>query len=147
MNQADQHDELITRGVALHEARKYGEALLVLERAFAATPDCVAARYNLANTLHMLGRNAHAVALFKTIVDTDDDVFVAGCPLKEDPTCFKLDTWFMLFVTTLYDTEDWDLAYPFAQRHLAARTAESDSLWSDEQIQSQLDELRLEYDD
>jgi hypothetical protein len=50
------HFMLVRRGLELHEARRYGRALPHFERACALAPRCATAKYNLANTLHMLGK-------------------------------------------------------------------------------------------
>ena len=51
----DDHGELVKRGLALHEARRYSDALPLFEEALAACPRCPSAIYNRANTSYMLG--------------------------------------------------------------------------------------------
>ena len=146
MRQIDEHERLIDSGLALHESRKYSDALPYFQQAFEQTPNCVAARYNLANTLHMLGRDAEAREILKTLLETPDQTFVNGCPLNEDPRPFKLDALYLMFVTTLYDTEDWRLAYPYAIRHLHERSGDVESVFTGEYIESEIRSLKSEYD-
>jgi tetratricopeptide (TPR) repeat protein len=146
MDETEQHEHLIEAGLELHESRRYAEALPYFERSFASTPNCVAAKYNLANTLHMLDRDHEASSILLELLETSNETFLTGCPLQEDPRPFKLDALFLLFLTTLSDTENWEMAYRFAQQHLESRSDDVDSVWSNKDVQTQIESLKCEYE-
>ena len=141
----DRHEQLITSALALHEARDYAAALPKFQQALRETPECVTAQYNVANTLHMLGRCDEATSILIDLLATDDGVFLKGCPLEEDPAPLKLDALFLVFLTTLHDTESWDAAFPYAESHLKARTGGLKSVFSDEYVQTSIESLRDEF--
>ena len=145
MNASDEHEELIELGLALHEARDYTAALSIFQRAIKETPECVAAQYNIANTLHMLGRDTEASAMLRKLLSTSDETFRRGCPLEEEPAPFKLDALYLLFLTTLYETESWDIAFPYALKHLHARSGDVESVFSDEHIENEINSLKSQY--
>jgi tetratricopeptide (TPR) repeat protein len=145
MNDPDRHERLIETALSLHEARDYAAALPVFQQALQETPECVSAQYNVANTLHMLGRDGEATSILTNLLATNDEIFLNGCPLEEDPAPFKLDALYLVFLTTLYDTESWDDAFPYAMNHLNARNGDVKSIFSDEHIESELESLRSHY--
>ncbi|MGK0302675.1 MAG: hypothetical protein ACI89X_003560, partial [Planctomycetota bacterium] len=59
----EHHSELVRRGLRLHEGRKYERALPFFVQALEQCATCPNAMYNLANTLHMLGRDTEACVL------------------------------------------------------------------------------------
>jgi tetratricopeptide (TPR) repeat protein len=141
----DQHDQLIESGLALHEARDYAAALCVFQQALRETPECVSAQYNVANTLNMLERHGEAASVLTNLLATSDEIFLSGCPLGEDPTSFKLDALYLMFLATLYATESWDDAFPYAINHLEARSGGVESVFSDECVEKEIESLRSQY--
>ena len=145
MTSIDRHEQLITEGLKLHEGRDYESAQLFFQRAIADCPNCVVARYNLANTLHTLYRDSEATLILKNLLATDDEILFDGCPLNEDPTPFKIDTLYLMFLTILGDTGNWDDAYQFGLQHLEARKETTDFLFSDEYVATEMEALKLEF--
>jgi tetratricopeptide (TPR) repeat protein len=141
----DLHESTISRGLEFHEGRQYKKALPYFRRACKATPQCAVAQYNFANTLYMLGRHGDATAILATLVTTPDSVLRAGCPLEENPRSFKVDAQFLLFLTTLYETGDWDRAFPFAKNHLSLRRRGLRSTWQVAEIHKEIRNLRAEF--
>ena len=146
MSNIEQHEQLIESGLALHEAFRYADALPVFREALEGAPECVAAQYNVANTLHMLGENAEASAILKNLLATDDDTFRQGCPLGQEPNGFKLDALYLLFLVTLDETQSWADAYPYALEHLNARDDDVDSVFSDEFVADEIRTRKSRYD-
>jgi len=145
MTNSERHDKLIEKGCAIHESRDYEQAIHVFQQALDESPDCASTRYNVANTLHMLGRNDQATDILKELLATSNETLLKGCPLQENPEPFKLDALYLLFLTVLYDTGDWELAFPFLQRHMSARDGDFDSVFSDEHIEDEVQSLKAHY--
>ena len=102
--------------------------------------------YNVANTLHMLGRDSEAKSVLVRLIDTPDPILRAGCPdAHPSPNSFRLDAFFLLFCVSLELGESWDDAYQYAQKHLRRRRRGLRSAWSKKTIQSDIEELRQEY--
>ena len=146
MSDSGQHERLIDSGLALHEARDYSSALPVFQQALLETPECVSAQYNVANTLHMLGRDGEATSILANLLATNDEIFIDGCPLGEDPAPFKLDALYLIFLTTLYDTGSWNDAYPYALKHLHVRNGDVESEFSDPDVNEEIKSLKAEHE-
>ena len=146
MSDSDQHERLIDSGLALHEARDYSSALPVFQQALLETPECVSAQYNVANTLHMLGRDGEATSILANLLATNDEIFIDGCPLGEDPAPFKLDALYLIFLTTLYYTGSWNDAYPYALKYLHVRNGDVESVFSDQDVNEEIKSLKAEHE-
>jgi tetratricopeptide (TPR) repeat protein len=142
----DDHTDLIDRGVALHEARCYRDALPLLEAAHILAPDCPDAIYNRANTLFMLNREQEAYDLFIDLVGRSDRVLRDGCPtVRRSAVSLKTDAYFMIFMALLYGTEDWDDAYPYAQEHLRRRRRGVASVFTRRHVLREIDNMRRQF--
>ncbi len=138
--------ELNRRGLAHHERFEDEDALPFFLAALEDSPACPNALYNKANTLHMLGRDKETIPIFKHIVDTPESELRRGCEeLFPTPRSLILDSYFMLFATTLEETRPWKTAIPFLRKHLQRRARGLESLWSKAQIIADAEDLRVEY--
>ncbi len=140
------HFILVQRGLAWHEKRQYGKALPFFESALVLCTDCPNAKYNLANTLHMLNRNEEARSILLDLVKTSESVLRSMCPdAAESPRSLCLDAFHLLFLTTLYATDSWSKALPYLREHLRRRTRGLNSIWSKAALIRDAEELREEF--
>jgi len=140
------HYELIKRGLDLHESRDYQKALACFVRAYDACPSCPVVTYNLANTFHMLGRDAASEILLLRLVAANDDLLTAGCPDDFGTVrSLKLDAYFLLFHVTLALTGSWSKAHRYARMHLRRRQRGVRSLWPKRKVLAEIEQLRTKY--
>jgi tetratricopeptide (TPR) repeat protein len=140
------HSELIRRGLRWHERRHYGRALPFFVEALEQWPSCPNARYNLANTLHMLDRDEEACAILRELIDSSDRELLDGCDdLAGSPRSLRLDAHFLLFLSTLHAEGEWRKAVPHLRRHLRSRARGVRSLWTKSEALRRAEELRLTY--
>ena len=138
------HSELIRRGLRWHERRQYGRALPLFAEALEQWPSCPNAKYNLANTLHMLGHDKDACVLLRELTEASDRDLLEGCDdLAGSPRSLRLDAYFLLFLTTLFAGRGWSKAMPHLRRHLQSRARGVRSLWSKADIIREAERLRL----
>lgn len=143
---ARHHSELIRRGLRWHERRRYERALPLFAEALEQFPTCPNARYNLANTLHMLDRDREARAILQDLIASSDREMLEGCDdLAGSPRSLRLDARFLLFLVTLHADGDWRRAVPHLRRHLRNRSRGVRSLWSKAEVLRQAEELRLAF--
>lgn len=141
----EDHFKLICEGLELHEARAYAKALPYFERACAAAPACPTARYNRANTLHMLGDDRRAETVLRPVVVASVDELGAGCP-ECGPRSLKQDALFLLS-QILRDRGRPDRrteAVALAEAHLRHRRRGVRSIWTARQVRAELAEMRAE---
>lgn len=143
----DRHFERVRRGLIYHEARRYGEAIALFREAVRLSPDCPVALYNEANTLYCMGRADKACSILTELANASEADLRARCPdMDETPRSLQLDTYHMLFLSTLHATESWQAAVPFLREHLARRARGLVSLWTRAQVIADADELRKEFE-
>lgn len=135
------HFTLVRRGLELHEARKYTQALPYFEQACILAPRCATASYNRANTLHMLGKSAHAYRLLRKIVDASLDELREGCP-RCGPRGLQSDAYFLLSHVVQYWRGDCEEALRYAGEHLKRRTRGLASVWTINEVRSKLESIR-----
>ena len=140
------HSELIRRGLRWHERRRYERALPLFVQALEDWPTCPNARYNLANTLHMLGHDEEACVILRELVDSSDRELLEGCDdLAISPRSMRLDAHFLLFLSTLHVDGNWRKAVPHLRRHLRSRARGVRSIWSKREVLREAERLRLAY--
>ena len=139
------HEQLVKRGLRLHESLRYKAALPLFQKAFKLAPTCPAAIYNLANTLHMLGREHTAQKVLLKLVNMTDPDLAFGCPELRQPRSFRCDALYLMFHVMLFSTNRWSKAFPFAQRHLRSRKRGLKSAWSLRNIRKEIADLRKQF--
>ena len=142
---ADDHFKLVTKGLRLHEARAYAKALPYFDRACAAAPACPTARYNRANTLHMLGRDGRAEAVLRPILAASVDELRQGCA-DCGPRGLQTDAFFLLSHIRRWRGRPGDLklAVALAETHLRLRHRGVPSLWTARHVRGELTLMREE---
>jgi len=140
--QASIHVKLIKRGLRLHESFRYSAALPFFRKALKLAPGCPSAIYNVANTLHMLGREKEAQGLLSKLIQLSNADLAAGCPVLRRPNSFRSDALYLMFRVVLYSTRSWSKAFPFAQKHLHNRKRGLQSGWSSRSVRREIAELR-----
>ncbi len=138
------HEALIERGLALHEARRYAAALPYFDRALAAAPGCAVAIYNRANTLHMLGREAEAYLLLQDLIAVGPEELRQRCPCV-GPRSLQLDTYFLLFWVVLYHRGFCPEAFAYAEEHLRRRRRGLASKWTVREVRAEVAAMRKQY--
>lgn len=141
----DRHGVLIERAVRLHNRLRYTEALPLAEEAYRIAPACPVVLYNLANTLHMLGRGARARTLLQRLVATSADSLRRACPANGSPRSFQVDAHYLLFEVELYRTGAWRESVAHARRHLRLRTRGLRSVWTRRAIERRIVDLRARW--
>jgi hypothetical protein len=129
------HEDLLTRGVDLHEARQYAKALPVLRKAHDAWPTCPFVTYNIANTLHMLDRDEEGYCLLRGLSRMSVKSLAAGCPINS-PRALLADVNYLLFVVLIHLRGPTAQAFRYAKKHLASRKRGLPSLWSIREVRS-----------
>jgi tetratricopeptide (TPR) repeat protein len=142
---ADDHFKLVSEGLNFHEARAYAKALPYFERACAAAPTCPTARYNRANTLHMLGRDRKALSVLLPILAASVDKLRDGCP-DCGPQSLKTDAFFLLshICRSRGQPGDLKLAVGLAETHLRDRRRGVRSVWTARHVRAELAAMRKE---
>jgi len=141
----DRHRVLIAKASRLHDRLRYAEALPFAEEAYRIAPACPAVLYNLANTLHMLGRGARARTLLRRLVSSSTDSLRRACPANGSPRSFQVDAHYLLFEVELYRTRDWRESLAHARRHLKLRTRGLRSVWTRRGIERRIVDLRARW--
>lgn len=129
------HIRLINYGVDLLNANKEDIALPYFEKAYALAPECPSAIYNLANCYYHLAKESKAITLFNKLLSFDNSDRKHACP--DDGIHgeeYKLDALFGLFRATLFLTESWDVAYPYAVQFLDLRRKGGQSVFTFEEV-------------
>lgn len=141
----DDHFKLVDKGLEFHEARAYAEALPYFERACAAAPGCPTARYNRANTLHMLNRDRRAASVLRPILAASAEELREGCPDCR-PRGLKLDALFLMsqILRSSREPREAEEAVAFAAMHLRQRRRGVHSVWTARQVRAELVEMRRE---
>jgi tetratricopeptide (TPR) repeat protein len=141
----DKHFELVRRGLELHESRAYAAALPYFERAAAAAPRCPTARYNRANTLHMLGDDPRAEAVLQPVVAATVDELRDGCP-ECGARGLRQDAIFLMSqILRCRQRPDRRVeAVAMAEGHLRGRRRGLNSVWTARQVRAELAEMRRE---
>ena len=83
--------------------------------------------------------------ILEQLLATDNEVFRSGCSAIEDPVAFKVDSLFLMFLATLYHTESWKDAYPYAVQHMNARNDAVQSVFTDEYVKNEIESLKFEF--
>ena len=135
------HFTLVRRGLELHEARKYAQALPYFERACGLAPRCATAGYNRANTLHMLGKAEEAYHLLRKIVEASLDDLREGCP-QCGPRGLQSDAYFLLSLVVQHWRGDCEEALRYAGEHLKRRKRGLYSLWTINEVRAKLESIR-----
>lgn len=136
------HDYLIKQGLLLHDRFRYRQALHFFQEAFRVAPQCPAAIYNVANTLHMLRRNREAHLLLSTLIRRSHAALAAGCSLNPQPGTFKNDALYLMFLVVLEQKRTWSEAFPYATKHLRSRRRGLTSIWPLRRIRRDIRALR-----
>ena len=140
------HIELVRKGLKHHEAFRYEKALGFFDRALELCPTCPIARYDRANTLHCLDRDEEARPIFAVLAEASDQELREECPdFIESPRSMRLDSSYMLFLTTLYATGSWEQSVGFAETHLRNRARGLRSLFSRKDVVDQIESLRIQF--
>ena len=140
--QTSHHEILIRRGLRFHESFRYSEALPFFKEAIRLSPNCPSAIYNLANTLHMLGKDKEAHDLLSKLLRMSDNQLASGCPVLKQPASFRTDAYYLMFHLLLSWKSSWLKAFPFAQKHLRQRRRGLKSAWSLATIRGEIAEFR-----
>ena len=131
------HHALLDRGNELHEARQYRAALPWLDRALAVAPDCPAALYSRASTLHMLERNTEAEPLLRELISATHQELRRRCP-ESMPRSVQLDAHYLLFLVMIYGRGFSEEAFAFARKHLRMRRRGLHSVFSARAVRSDI---------
>ena len=135
------HEALVDRGLALHEARKYAAALSYFDRALAVAPRCPVAEYNRANPLHMLGRDAEAEPMLRELIGVAPAQLRRRCHAVE-PRGLQLDAHYLLF-QVLLDSRGFSAeAFGLAEEHLRRRRRGLRSIWSLREVRADVAAMR-----
>tara|TARA_R110002072_G_scaffold302737_1_gene488180 strand:- start:19664 stop:20149 length:486 start_codon:yes stop_codon:yes gene_type:complete len=141
-----EHFAVVREGLRIHEEFRYAAAIKLFRKALKMSPGCPTARYNLANSLYMVGRYPESLKIFEKLTSSDDDELRRHCPdMVETPRSLKLDAFYMMFCGTLYQGNSWRKALPFLREHLHRRTRGLQSLFSRATILSNAEELRQQF--
>jgi tetratricopeptide (TPR) repeat protein len=138
------HESLISRGLELHEARRYTAALPYFERALRLDPDCLVAVYNRANTLHMLGRDEEAYPLLRGLIEVSPEELRRRCPAG-DPRGLQLDAYMLLFWVVLHGRGFCAEAFAYAAEHLRRRCRGVHSVWSAREVRADIAAMHREW--
>jgi tetratricopeptide (TPR) repeat protein len=138
------HEGLMDRGLALHEARKYRQALPLFQRAHSAWPTCPSVVYNIANTSYMLGRYKEALALLRHLADSSSKSLVDGCALNTagDVRSLQTDVQFLLFLVVTHWRGPTAEAFRHADMHLRLRSRGLRAAWSIREVRSRINEAK-----
>ena len=136
------HAKLIKQGLRLHERFRYKEALAYFEKAFRRAPQCPAAIFNLASTLHMLDRQDEAYRLLLQLTETPDKELEGKCAELRQPASFKIDAFYLMFHILLEWKRSWAKALPYAAKHIRLRRRGVKSAWSIRTIRREIAEAR-----
>ena len=140
--ETSKHENLIKRGLRLHERFRYNEALRFFEEAFRLAPSCPAAIYNLANTLHMIDKEKEAQHLLSKLIRMSDTELAAGCPGLRQPMGFRNDALYLMFHVMLHWKRSWLQAFLSAQEHLRNRKRGYKTVWPLQRVRYEIAELR-----
>jgi len=140
----DRHVEIVERGLELHEAHNYEAALTVFEAARLFSPHCPVVTYNIANTLHMLDRDAESSALLRSILDAPDPQLIDQCS-QASPRSLRLDALYLMFLSTLHASKSWRVAVPYLRKHLASRSRGLSSVFSKARVVREAEGLRQSF--
>jgi len=144
MGQADRHHRLVSIGLALHERRRYVEALAKFRLARRRAPDCPVVAYNVANTLHMLGRDYEAGQILRELVRVDPEVLTGRCEAVNGRS-LQLDAFYLLFLVTVHGEGFSAAAFRHAEEHLRRRRKGLRSVWSVREVRNQVSAFRREW--
>ncbi|HEX8914382.1 MAG TPA: tetratricopeptide repeat protein [Humisphaera sp.] len=138
------HDSLIRRGLALHEARRYSAALPYFDRALTVAPACPVAAYNRANALHMLDRDREAEPILRGLLAVAPSELHRRCPTS-DPRSLQMDACCLLFWVLLHGRGFSAEAFRFADEHLRRRRRGLRSAWSAREVREDVAAMRTEW--
>jgi tetratricopeptide (TPR) repeat protein len=139
------HEALVQRGLTLHERRSYAAALLWFERALAIAPGCAVAQYNMANTLHMLGRDRDAEPILRRLIAVTSAELRRWCATADDLRSLQLDARYLLFSVLLYGRGFSAEAFKLAEEHLRLRRRGLRSLWPVREVRAEIAARRREW--
>ncbi|PTU32654.1 tetratricopeptide repeat protein [Stenotrophobium rhamnosiphilum] len=131
------HKELIEEGHIQHEAHRYVAALPLFRRALKLAPTCLVAEYNVANTLHMLGRDVEADAILRRLIAASPVALRGRCHAHRARSV-QLDAYQLLFWVTLYKRGFCKEAFAFGEAHLRRRRRGVRSAWTARQVRQDL---------
>jgi len=140
----DDHIHLVDRGLELHEARKYDEAISVFRVAEQMSPRCPVVAYNLANTLHMLDRSEESIEILRSIIDSSEAQLLALCS-DASPRSLRLDALYLMFLSLLDASGSWRKASPYLRKHLANRSRGLFSVFTKARVLNEAEGLRAAY--
>ena len=135
------HKELIERGHLRHEARRYAAALPLFQQALKLEPTCLVAEYNVANTLHMLGRHKEAEAILRRLIAAKVESLRHRCHAHRARSV-QLDSYQLLFWVTLYFRGFCKEAFAFGETHLRRRRRGLRSVWTAREVRRDLAAMR-----
>ena len=138
------HTAVVQRGEELHELRRYASALKHFRTAERLAPLCPVVAYNLANTLHMLGRDEEAYDLLKPLINSKVQTLAAGCQYG-DARSVQLDAHMLLFLVIVYGRGFCSEAFSHAAKHLRLRRSGLKSVWSKRTVQKEIQVMRREW--
>ena len=141
MKSRHDHQALVKAGLKLHEGRRYARALPCFEKASRLAPDCPVAAYNLANTMHMLGRDAEAYPILRELISVPPAELERRC-MDAQPLSLQLDAYYLLFWVVLGRRGPCAEAFNYAAEHLRRRRRGLQSVWSIREVRADIAEMR-----
>lgn len=131
------HEALMRRGLAQHEARKYAAALRLFEQALEMAPACPIALYNIANTLHMLGRDRRAKPILLKLVSANPKALNASCE-GVGARSLQMDAYQLLSLVEFHGSGSREKALMFSKAHLRRRRRGLQSVWTLRQVREEI---------
>jgi hypothetical protein len=138
------HEQLVRRGLVLHEGRRYAAALPWFDRALAVTPPCPVAQYNRANTLHMLDRDREAEPILRGLIAVSAAELRRRCAAA-DVRSLQLDAHYLLFLVLLDGQGFSAEAFELAGEHLRLRRRGLRSNWPAREVRADVAAKRREW--
>ena len=135
-----EHDVLVRRALAHHEARKYSSALSLFMQALRKVPGCPVAQYNIANTSHMLGRHKSARAILMKLVSADHKTLGDSCR-GVSARSLQMDAYHLLSLVELHCSGSLSKALVFAKQHLRQRRRGLRSIWALKQVRNDIERM------
>ncbi len=132
---------LIDRGLELHDRERFADALSCFRLALRASPRCPFAIYDLANSLHSMGRDHEAEKLLRDLIRTTRQQLSQHCAATSFRS-MQVDAYFLLFRVLLYGRGFSNEAFTFAQKHLSLRRRGVRSVWTIQEIRANIAAMR-----